>query len=147
MYNSANVILHNHHHLLKGLFVMIIVFIGGRKTWPYSVLVYDGDNSHRALIEELGLSSEVHPTSEAKGVKDRDNPLRPINHVHGLIKSFMGSHPNFGRDGLQDWMNLLSFILSAPFEAYMKIEKFLRITLSEPNLVRYRAFYRKKCDK
>jgi hypothetical protein len=59
----------------------------------------------------------------------------------------MSNHPNFGRDGLQDWMNLLSFILSAPFEAYMKIEKFLKIALYEPNLVRYRAFYRKKCAK
>lgn len=34
-----------------------------------------GDNSHKAQIEEFGLSSEVHPISKTKGVKDKDNPL------------------------------------------------------------------------
>ena len=50
----------------------------------------------------------------------------------------MREHGRFNRDNLQDWMNLLWFILSKPNNRYEKVEKFLELAINSPHLVRYR---------
>ena len=114
---------------------------------PGSVLVHDGDNSHSSLIKALRLTSETHPTSETKGMSDRENPLDPVNGIHSLIKRLMREHGGFRRENIQDWMNLACFILNPPFNVYLKIEKFLRMAVSGHSRLRYRDFYSKKCQK
>ena len=64
--------------------------------------------------------------------------MYPINHIHALSKRFMREHGGFNRDNLQDWMNLLWFILSKPNNRYEKVEKFLEMAINSPHLVRYR---------
>ena len=64
--------------------------------------------------------------------------MYPINHIHALSKRFMREHGRFNRDNLQDWMNLLWFILSKPNNRYEKVEKFLELAINSPHLVRYR---------
>ena len=42
-----------------------------------SKLIHDGDNSYSILVDNLGLSEEVHPTKETKSLKDKENPMDP----------------------------------------------------------------------
>lgn len=90
-----------------------------------SHLIHDGERSHGKLIRELNLTSEVYPTKDTKILEDKDNPLNPINKIHALSKRFMKAHGGYDRDNLQDWMNLIWFIISKPNNRYEKIDKFI----------------------
>jgi hypothetical protein len=63
----------------------------------------------------------VFPSEETRGLKDFENPLYPINHFHMLAKRFIGAHGGYGRSHLQDWLNLLAYILNPPFSRIMKV--------------------------
>lgn len=106
-----------------------------------SCLLHDGDNTHGALIEALQLQSEVHTTAHTKGLKDRDNPLHPVNRQHALLKRFLKAHSGFDRDEIQDYLNLYSFLSSAPSDKFEKINILLELALSEPILLRFRDLY------
>ena len=106
-----------------------------------AVLVHDGDNSHNALIETLALESEVYTTAQTKELKDKDNPLQPVNRQHALLKRFLRAHSGFNRDEIQDYLNLYSFISSEPADKFEKINILLKLALSEPILLRFRALY------
>lgn len=105
---------------------------------PKSHLIHDGERSHGVLIRNLELTEEYYKTDITKKLKDENNPSYPINHIHALSKRFMREHGGFNRDNLQDWMNLLWFILSKPNNRYEKVEKFLEMAINSPHLVRYR---------
>lgn len=109
-----------------------------------STLVHDGDTSHSILIEKLKLISEVHETKETKGLSDKENPLDPINDIHSLARRFMREHGGYDRSNLQDWMNLIWFILSEPKNRYEKIEKFINMAINTPARVKYRDVFHKK---
>ena len=109
-----------------------------------SKLIHDGEHSHSVLIRRLHLTSEVYSSEKTKGMKDEDNPLDPINEIHSLVKRFMKAHGGYNRDSLQDFMNLISFILNEPKDRYEKIDLFINMALSAPSLVRYRAVMSKK---
>lgn len=111
-----------------------------------SHLIHDGEHSHGVLIDKLNLTSEVYDTNYTKGLSDKENPLDPINNIHSLIKCFMKQHGGYNRDNLQDWMNLIWFILSSPNDVYEKIEKFFKIALVTPKRVKYRDVMFKKGD-
>lgn len=111
---------------------------------PGSTLVHDGDNSHSSLVDALGLKSEVHKTAETKGMPDRANPMDRINDVHSLLKRFLGDHGGYARKDLQGWLDLFWFIWSDPPSRYLKIVRFVQKAVSGANLIRYRAFYKKK---
>ena len=109
-----------------------------------STLIHDGERSHSVLIEKLNLTSIVYDAEEIKKLKDEDNPLDPINEVHSLAKRFMRSHGGYNRDNLQDFMNLISFILNEPSDRYEKIDLFINMALHAPQMVRYRDVMSKK---
>ncbi|MDY2913825.1 MAG: hypothetical protein SOV58_04250 [Candidatus Enteromonas sp.] len=71
-----------------------------------SRLIHDGDNSHSLSIERLGLSSEVHPTSETKGLTDSENPLNEVNGIHALLQRFLRKHGGYYRGDLMGWCSL-----------------------------------------
>ena len=100
-----------------------------------STLVYDGEKSHSILIDKLKLTSVVYDADEIKKLSDKDNPLGPINEIHSLAKRFMKAHGGYNRDNLQDFMNLISFILNAPSDRYEKIDLFINMALNEPQMV------------
>ena len=50
----------------------------------------------------------------------------------------------FSRENLQDWMNLISFIINDPENRYDKIKKILIMALSSPKKVKYRDVMSKK---
>lgn len=112
-----------------------------------SHLIHDGERSHGILIRELKLTSETYSTEYTKNLEDDKNPLDPINNLHALIKRFMKQHGGYNRDTLQDWMNLVWYILSPPNNVYEKIEKFFKIAICTPNRVKYRDIMSKKAIK
>lgn len=116
----------------------------GKIIQPGSHLIHDKERSHGILERKLNLTSEVYDTKYTKGLKDSENPLDPINNIHSLIKRFMKQHGGYDRDNLQDWMNLIWFILSSPSNVYEKIEKFFKIAITTPQRVKYRDVMSKK---
>ena len=56
----------------------------------------------------------------------------------------MKAHGGFNRDTLQDFMNLISFILNDPKDRYEKVDLFINMALNEPLMVRYRDVMSKK---
>jgi len=112
-----------------------------------STLIHDGEKSHSILIEKLGLTSVVYKTDELNSFEDKDNPLDPINEIHSLAKRFMRTHGGYNRKNLQDFMNLISFILNEPKDRYEKIDLFINMALLEPQMVRYRDVMSKKGTK
>lgn len=116
----------------------------GKIIQPKSHLIHDQERSHGILIRKLNLTSETYDTNFTKGLTDKENPLDPINNIHSLIKRFMKQHGGYNRDNLQDWMNLVWFILTPPNDVYSKIEKFIKIAICTPKRVKYRDVMTKK---
>lgn len=105
-----------------------------------SKLVHDGDNSHSVLVKRLNLSEEVHTTKETKGLKDKDNPMNPINTQHAMLKKFLRSHSGFKREDIQNYLNFFSFIASNPEQDTLeKVEILLKLVFENPKILRYRG--------
>lgn len=111
-----------------------------------STIIHDDEHSHNILINELNLQSIVHPTAETKSLKDKDNPLYKVNHLHLLLKQFMRAHGGYDREHLQDWMNLFWFIMNDPQDKYDKVLKFIKIAVMSPQRVKYRDVMSKQLD-
>lgn len=111
-----------------------------------SHLIHDGERSHGILIRKLKLTSEVYSSEDTKKLEDKNNPLDPINKIHGLAKRFMKAHGGYDRDNLQDWMNIIWFILAKPINRYEKIEKFINLAINSPKKVKYRDVMMKNTD-
>lgn len=73
---------------------------------PGSTLHHDGCAAHTKIVNDLGLKSVVHPTSETSGLPDRKNPMRPINELHALLSHYLYNHYGFRRERTQSWLNL-----------------------------------------
>jgi len=112
-----------------------------------SVLIHDGERSHSILIENLHLESIIYDSKEIRKLKDKDNPLDSINEIHSLAKRFMRAHGGYDRDNLQDYMNLISFILNEPNDRYEKVDLFINMALNSPKRVKYRDVMSKKQTK
>ena len=119
----------------------------GKHIEQKSKLIHDGEHSHSVLIEGLSLSSIVYDTKTTRDLKDKDNPLDPINEIHSLAKRFMKAHGGYNRDNLQDWMNLISFLLNKPYDRYEKVDLFINMALNSPRRVKYRDVMSKKSSK
>ena len=59
----------------------------------------------------------------------------------------MRTHGGYNRDTLQDFLNLISFILNDPKDRYEKVDLFINMALLSPTLVRYRDVMSKKASK
>lgn len=99
------------HHVFKacGLGNASAAMISGalsRHIAHGSTLHHDGSASHSKIVNELGLKSVVHPTSETTGLPDRKNPMRPINELHALLSHYLYNHYGFRRERTQSWLNL-----------------------------------------
>lgn len=110
-----------------------------------SILVHDGEKAHKDLIEKYHLIEEIHPTRETKGLEDEDNPMDPINSVHRRLKAFMRNHGSYDRNNIQDWMNLVYFVLTNQGEAKaeLAILLLLKRVISVSKILRFREFKKK----
>ena len=91
-----------------------------------SKLIHDDEHSHQILVIELELKEEFCKSAHQEYLTNTDNPLTPINKIHSYIKKFMRNLEGFSRENLQDWMNLISFIINDPENRYDKIKKSLK---------------------
>lgn len=105
---------------------------------PGSTLVHDKEAAHRKLVSELGLKSQEYSAKGLKGMKDRDNPLAPVNSLHDSLKKFLNAHSGFNRSSLQDYLNLFAFVRNPPSEPLEKVEKLLHLAFLYPKSLRYR---------
>ena len=60
----------------------------GKHIAEISLVVHDGISSHRAFIEELGLSEEVHLSTDA----DAHKALQPVDSFHSEISHWVEVH-------------------------------------------------------
>lgn len=117
----------------------------GSRILPGSTVFHDGEHSHGVLFRRIpGLKDAVFPSEETKGLKDFENPLYPINHIHMLAKRFIGAHGGYGRSHLQDWLNLLAYILNPPFSRIMKVRDLLQMAVFRRRRMKYRDVMSKK---
>lgn len=111
---------------------------------PGSKLIHDDEHSHQVLVKELNLTEEFCKSAYQEFLSEEDNPLTPVNKIHSYMKKFMRNHEGFSRNDLQDWLNLISFIINDPENRYDKLKKFLKIAISTPKRVKYRDVMSKK---
>lgn len=109
-----------------------------------STLIHDDEKSHNILIEELDLKNISYSSAKIKKLKDKENPLYPVNHLHLLAKQFIRSHGGYDREHLQDWMNLFWFIVNEPKDKYDKVLKFIELAINSPKRMKYREVMSKK---
>ena len=112
-----------------------------------STLNHDSEHSHEALVDLLGLKSNVYPTKETKLLEDQKNPMKEINHVCSALRSFLDSHPGFKREELQDYLNLFVFMQSRPKNKLEKVNILLQLGLKTPKSLKFREYYSKKSPK
>jgi hypothetical protein len=108
---------------------------------PGSTIVHDGDTSHKKLVRELSLKSEVYNSKELKCLPDKDNPLNPVNRAHHILKKFLNAHSSFNRDDLQGYLNLFAFVTNPPDDLLVKVELVIKTAFENPKLLRYRDFF------
>ena len=113
---------------------------------PGSLLIHDKEHSHSALIEGLNLKHRAYNSKELAKLDDKDNPLKEVNNMCFLLKSFLNSHSGFNRDDLQNYLNLFSFIVNAPYNKLEKVKILLDKAICNPKTLHYRDFYSKKDD-
>lgn len=109
-----------------------------------STIIHDDEKSHNILVQELELYSVSYSSLEIKELKDKDNPLYKVNHMHFLLKRFIKSHGGYDREHLQDWLNLFWFIVNDPKDKYDKVLKFIELAINSPKRVKYRDVMSKK---
>lgn len=90
------------------------------------------------MVDNLNLISETYSSELLKNIEDKDNPLAPVNNFHSLAKSFMRQHGSYNGDNLQDWMNLLLFILNEPYDKYAKVLRLIGLAINLSTRVKYR---------
>lgn len=109
-----------------------------------SHIIHDKEKSHKILIKELSLTDEVYDAVECKKLKDKDNPLDPINKQCFYLQKFLKSHSGFNRNDIQDYLNLYCFIVNPPNNKLEKIEKLLSSALCSAKTLKYREYYSSK---
>lgn len=90
------------------------------------------------------MQEEKYSSKELKELSDKDNPLQPVNQLHGLMKRFMRMHGSYEREHIQDWMNLFYFIMNEPKDKYDKVLKFIQLAVYSTKRVKYRDTMCKK---
>jgi len=103
-----------------------------------STLIHDEETAHKKLVSALNLTSRAYASKDLKGLKDKDNPLDPVNDVHDRLKKFLDAHSGFSREDLQDYLNLFAFFRNPPHDMLERVEKVINLAFKNPKCLRYR---------
>ena len=108
-----------------------------------SKLIHDDEKSHHKLVKNLNLIDESYNSTYLKTKKDKDDPLRPINHQIDLIRQFLNTHSGFDREDLQGYLNLYCFMNSEYDKTkLLKVEKLLNMALTTDIQLKYRDLFK-----
>ena len=106
------------------------------------VLVHDRENSHNAVVRELGLVSEAYDSREIKRLPDEENPLWKVNRLCFLPGLFLDGHTGFDRANFSGWLDLFSVMMNPPENRLEKVALVLDRAMASQKTLRYRDFYR-----
>jgi hypothetical protein len=106
------------------------------------VLVHDRENSHNAVVRELGLVSEAYDSREIKRLPDEENPLWKVNRLCFLLRLFLDGHTGFDRASFSGWLDLFSVMMNPPEDRLEKVALVLDRAMASQKTLRYRDFYR-----
>lgn len=109
-----------------------------------SMLTHDYDQSHLALVRELGLVDVRVNASKLKGVPDELNPLQPVNRMCFFLKAFLKSHSGFDRGQIQGYLDLLYVAMNEPEDKLEKVAMVLDRAMRCRKTIRFRDFYKRK---
>lgn len=112
-----------------------------------STINHDSEHSHKKLVEDNKLISNVYETKNTKKLEDKDNPMNRINHMCSALRSFLNSHPGFNRDELQDYLNLFVFMMNEPKDKLKKVDILLEMALTHKKSIKFREYFRKNASK
>lgn len=99
------------------------------------------ETAHNKLVKELKLLSETHNGKALMRVPDKENPLRPVNHMCFLLKEFLRSHSDFSREDLDGWLNVFYVTMNEPADKLEKAAMVLDRAMRCPKTLRFREFY------
>ena len=108
---------------------------------PGSTLVHDKEDSHNAVVRELGPSGEAHDSRAIRGLPDEESPLRRASGLCFLLRTLPGIHTGFDRANLQGWLDLFHVMTDPPHDRLRKAAMLLDRAMTSPNTLRYRDFY------
>jgi hypothetical protein len=106
-----------------------------------TTIIHDKERAHAKLVRELQLKSVSYDSRELKKLSDKENPLKRVNHIHYLLKSFLYAHTSFNRDKIQGYLNLFAFVMNPPSNHLEKVEIILNLAFRNHKILRYREFY------
>lgn len=109
---------------------------------PGSLLIHDDEKAHRSLVKDLNLVNKSYNSLLLKGLDDKQNPLRPVNHQCDLAKQFLNTHSGFNRSHLQDYLNLFCFISNGHKDRLEKIYDFIKLALNTNIQLKYRDCFK-----
>lgn len=110
---------------------------------PQSHLIHDDENSHKVLVEELDLIDECYLSSYLNSLEDKDNPLNSLNHIHFLLKDFLGQHSGFSRSELQGYLDLFAFMMNPSHDKLEKVRILLEKAIITKKTLKYRDYFAK----
>lgn len=111
---------------------------------PGSTLVHDRENAHNGLVRELGLKSVAYGSRELRGVPDAANPLRKVNRLCYLLRTFLNRHSGFDRGDLDGYLDLFWVAMNPPEDKMEKAAFVLDRAMRTPKTLRFRDFYKRK---
>lgn len=111
---------------------------------PGSTLVHDMENGHNRLVRELGLASERHNAKEIKRLPDKDNPLRRVNRLCFLLRTFLDSHSGFKRERLDGYLDVFWVMMNPPEDKMEKAAFVLDRAMLTPKRLSFREYYNVK---
>lgn len=112
---------------------------------PGSMLIHDSEVSHKILFRKHAfINCQYNASKQLKGLKDKENPMQPINDQCRFLKMFLKRHSSFDREHLQDYLNLFCFIQNPPRDLLQKAKILLNASYLLSQTLKYRDFYSKK---
>ena len=124
------------------------------KTWkafgahitPGSKLIHDKEKAHVTLVKRLDLKSTAYDSKGLHGLRDKENPLDPINRQCFLLERFLDAHQGFNRNNLQDYCNLFMFLVNPPLNKLEKIKKLLDSAMTSAVTLKFRECFKVHSD-
>lgn len=110
---------------------------------PRSHLIHDDENSHKVLVDELDLIDECYLSSYLNSLEDKENPLNSLDHIHFLLKDFLGQHSGFSRSELQGYLDLFAFMMNPPHDKLEKVRILLEKAIITKKTLKYRDYFAK----
>lgn len=109
-----------------------------------STIIDDEEKTHNYLTDRLNLTRISYNAKQLHGLKDKENPLNPINTVYRYLNAFIRSHGAYDRKELQDWLNLFMFIYERKGNPAKVSHDLLKLLFETKIVYKYRDLYPKK---